>query len=197
MCCLVLRSNFALLLTIQFATIFFFFINFFFFFFFFLAKFFLFIYFLFFAEIWGGGLRFFFFLLRFFFIYFIFFFFFSFFLYFFFNFFWQIFYFFYLFIYLFIFLAERFPPPPPHFVWAIRYFLSFCHDFFRAISLEPLLAETPNRVCCLVLRSNFALLLTIQFASLISSLIIVISLLLTMLEFFIFGGSLLGRIQGD
>ena len=41
----------------------------------------------------------------------------------------------------------------------------FCHDFVRAISLEPLLAETPNWVCCLVLRSNFALLLTIQFAS--------------------------------
>ena len=42
----------------------------------------------------------------------------------------------------------------------------FCHDFVRAISLEPLLAETPNCVCSLVLRSNFALLLTIQFASL-------------------------------
>ena len=40
------------------------------------------------------------------------------------------------------------------------------HDFVRAISLEPLLAETPNSVCCLVLRSNCALLLTIQFASL-------------------------------
>ena len=42
----------------------------------------------------------------------------------------------------------------------------FRHDFVRAISLEPLLAETPNSVCCLVLRSNYALLLTIQFASL-------------------------------
>ena len=42
----------------------------------------------------------------------------------------------------------------------------FCHNFVRAISLEPLLAETPNWVCCLVLRSNCALLLTIQFASL-------------------------------
>ena len=41
------------------------------------------------------------------------------------------------------------------------------HDFVRAISLEPLLAETPNSVCCLVLRSNFALLLTMQFASLL------------------------------
>ena len=46
------------------------------------------------------------------------------------------------------------------------FFLFFRHDFVRAISLEPLLAETPNSVCCLVLRSNFALLLTIQFASL-------------------------------
>ena len=42
----------------------------------------------------------------------------------------------------------------------------FRHDFVRAISLEPLLAETPNLVCCLVLRPNFALLRTIQFASL-------------------------------
>ena len=38
------------------------------------------------------------------------------------------------------------------------------HDLVRAIYLEPLLAETPNLVCCLVLRSNCALLLTIQFA---------------------------------
>ena len=59
------------------------------------------------------------------------------------------------------------------------FFLFFRHDFVRAISLEPLLAETPNWVCCLVLRSNFALLLTIQFALLISSLISIISLLLT------------------
>ena len=44
--------------------------------------------------------------------------------------------------------------------------LRFCHDFVRAISLEPLLAETLNWVCCLVLWSNDALLLTIQFASL-------------------------------
>ena len=42
----------------------------------------------------------------------------------------------------------------------------FRHDFVRAISLEPLLAETPNSVCCLVLWFNCALLLTIQFASL-------------------------------
>ena len=53
---------------------------------------------------------------------------------------------------------------------SLRYFFFilffFCQDFVRAISLEPLLAETPNWVCCLVLRSNFALLLTIQFASL-------------------------------
>ena len=46
------------------------------------------------------------------------------------------------------------------------FFFFFRQDFVRAISLEPLLAETPNWVCCLVLRSNFALLLTIQFASL-------------------------------
>ena len=43
----------------------------------------------------------------------------------------------------------------------------FSHqDFVRAISLEPLLAETPNWVCCLVLQSSCALLLSIQFASL-------------------------------
>ena len=40
----------------------------------------------------------------------------------------------------------------------------FRHDFVLAISLKPLLAETPNLVCCLILRSNCALLLTIQFA---------------------------------
>ena len=40
------------------------------------------------------------------------------------------------------------------------------HDLVRAISLEPSLVETPDSVCCLVLQSNFALLLTIQFASL-------------------------------
>ena len=39
-------------------------------------------------------------------------------------------------------------------------------DLVRAISLEPSLVETPDSVCCLVLQSNFALLLTIQFASL-------------------------------
>ena len=99
---------------------------------------------------------------------------------------------------------------------SLRYlfiFYFFRQDFVRAISLEPLLAETPNWVCCLVLRSNFALLLTIQFASLISSLINIISLDVTSfnsavtlklkcgsvvcVEFFIIGGSLLGRIQGD
>ena len=68
---------------------------------------------------------------------------------------------------------------------SLRYFLFFnffgffCPDFVLAISLEPLLAETPNWVYCLVLWSNFALLLTIQFPSLISSLINIISLLLT------------------
>ena len=40
----------------------------------------------------------------------------------------------------------------------------FRHDFVQAISLEPLLAETPNLVCYLVLQSNCALLLNIQFA---------------------------------
>ena len=53
---------------------------------------------------------------------------------------------------------------------SLRYFyfilFFFRQDFVWAISLEPLLAETPNWVCCLVLWSNFALLLTIQFASL-------------------------------
>ena len=49
-----------------------------------------------------------------------------------------------------------------YFLFFIFYF--FRQDFVRAISLEPLLAETPNSVCCLVLWSNFALLLTIQFA---------------------------------
>ena len=42
----------------------------------------------------------------------------------------------------------------------------FRHDLVRAISLEPSLVETPDSVCCLVLQSNFALLFTIQFASL-------------------------------
>ena len=46
------------------------------------------------------------------------------------------------------------------------FFFFYRHNFFRPISLEPLLAETPNGVCCLVLRSSCALLLTIQFASL-------------------------------
>ena len=100
-----------------------------------------------------------------------------------------------------------------YFFFFFFFLLSFRHNFVRPISLEPLLAETPNWVCCLVLRSNFALLLTIQFASLISSLINIISLDVTSfnsavtlklkcgsvvcVEFFIFGGSLLGRIQGD
>ena len=42
----------------------------------------------------------------------------------------------------------------------------FRRDLVRAISLEPSPVETPDSVCCLVLQSNFALLLTIQFASL-------------------------------
>ena len=45
-------------------------------------------------------------------------------------------------------------------------FFFFRRDLVRAISLEPSLVETPDSVCCLVLQSNFALLLTIQFASL-------------------------------
>ena len=44
------------------------------------------------------------------------------------------------------------------------FFFFFCHDLVRAISLEPSLVETPDSVCCLVLQSSFALLLTIQFA---------------------------------
>ena len=44
------------------------------------------------------------------------------------------------------------------------FFFFFSATFVRAISLEPLLVETPDSVCCLVLQSNFALLLTIQFA---------------------------------
>ena len=48
----------------------------------------------------------------------------------------------------------------------------FRRDLVRAISLEPSLVETPDSVCCLVLQSNFALLLTIQFASLFFFLII-------------------------
>ena len=46
------------------------------------------------------------------------------------------------------------------------FFFFFRRDLVRAISLEPSLVETPDSVCCLVLQSNFALLLTIQFASL-------------------------------
>ena len=42
----------------------------------------------------------------------------------------------------------------------------FRHDFVAAISLKPSLVETPDLVCCLVLLSNFALLLIMQFASL-------------------------------
>ena len=38
---------------------------------------------------------------------------------------------------------------------SLRYFFFFRHDFVGAISLEPSLAETPDWVCCLVLRSNF------------------------------------------
>ena len=52
------------------------------------------------------------------------------------------------------------------FFFLFSFYFFFRHDFVRPISLEPLLAETPNLVCCLVLRSSCALLLTIQFTSL-------------------------------
>ena len=54
--------------------------------------------------------------------------------------------------------------PRVHFFFFFLFF--FRRDLVRAISLEPSLVETPDSVCCLVLQSNFALLLTIQFASL-------------------------------
>ena len=54
--------------------------------------------------------------------------------------------------------------PRVHFFFLFSFF--FRRDLVRAISLEPSLVETPDSVCCLVLQSNFALLLTIQFASL-------------------------------
>ena len=52
----------------------------------------------------------------------------------------------------------------PVFIFFLFFFSFFSATFVQPISLEPLLAETPNSVCCLVLRSSFALLLTIQFA---------------------------------
>ena len=52
------------------------------------------------------------------------------------------------------------------FFFFFLFFSFFSADLVRAISLEPSLVETPDSVCCLVLQSNFALLLTIQFASL-------------------------------
>ena len=60
------------------------------------------------------------------------------------------------------------------------FFLFFSATFVRPISLEPLPAETPNSVCCLVLRSSFALLLTIQFA-----------LLFFFFNFFLFSATIL------
>ena len=50
------------------------------------------------------------------------------------------------------------------FIFFLFFFLFFPATFVRPISLEPLLAETTNSVCCLALQSSFALLLTIQFA---------------------------------
>ena len=52
------------------------------------------------------------------------------------------------------------------FLFFFFFFSFFSAGLVRAISLEPSLVETPDSVCCLVLQSNFALLLTIQFASL-------------------------------
>ena len=81
-----------------------------------------------------------------------------------------------------------------HFFSFFFLFSFFSATFVGAISLEPLLAETPNWVCCLVLQSNFALLLTIQFTSLV---FFFSATILSGVEFSIFGGSLLGHIQGD
>ena len=81
---------------------------------------------------------------------------------------------------LFLFLSLNPPPPPMSGIiisdlrrgcfMGFREFIFFFffprRDLVRAISLEPSLVETPDSVCCLVLQSNFALLLTIQFASL-------------------------------
>ena len=50
------------------------------------------------------------------------------------------------------------------FIFFSFFFSFFRRDLVRAISLEPSLVETPGSVCCLVLQSNFALLLTIQLA---------------------------------
>ena len=50
------------------------------------------------------------------------------------------------------------------FFFLFSFFFFFRRGLVRAISLEPSLVETPDSVCCLVLQSNFALLLTIQFA---------------------------------
>ena len=56
--------------------------------------------------------------------------------------------------------------PRVHFI-SFFFFFSFFfrRDLVRAISLELSLVGTPDSVCCLVLQSNFALLLTIQFVS--------------------------------
>ena len=56
--------------------------------------------------------------------------------------------------------------------FSFNFFLFSPHDFVWAISLEPLLAETPNWVCCLLLWSSCGLLLTIQFALLFFFLLI-------------------------
>ena len=61
----------------------------------------------------------------------------------------------------------------------LRHFFFFSPQF-RPGHISGTVTRRDSKLrCCLVLRSNFALLLTIQFASLISSLINIISLLLT------------------
>ena len=46
------------------------------------------------------------------------------------------------------------------FIFFLFFFFFFCHDLVRPISLESSHVETPDLACCLVLRSNSALLLT-------------------------------------
>ena len=53
------------------------------------------------------------------------------------------------------------------FIFFLFFFFFFRHNLVRAISLEPSLVGTPGSVCCLVLQSNFTLLLTIQFTLLL------------------------------
>ena len=82
------------------------------------------------------------------------------------------------------------------FIFFFFFSATILSPFVAAISLEPSLVETPDWVCCLVLLFNYALLLTIQFASFFFFFFFSVTIL-SGLEFFTFGGSLLGRIQGD